>query len=61
LGLIIKNNIKKVIRELDKENSISSVSQDVSHALERKVEEVLSDAIKRAKLNNRRTLQARDI
>ena len=76
MTLIVKSNIKKVVKELqrikdsqssaknverDKENSVSSVAEEVGMALERKTEEVLRDAIKRAKANNRRTLQARDL
>jgi histone H3/H4 len=60
-GLIVKSNIKKVVQELDKENAVSSIAEEVGIALERKTEEVLRDAIKRAKENKRRTLQARDI
>lgn len=61
MGLIIKSNIKKVVKELDKENAVSSVAEEVGMAMERKVEEMLRDAIKRAKENKRRTLQARDL
>ncbi len=61
MALIVKSNIRKVVKNLDKENSISSVADEVETALERKVEEILIDAIKRAKLNSRRTLQARDL
>jgi len=61
MALIIKSNIRKVVKELDKENSISSVADEVERALERKVEEILIDAIKRARANKRRTLQARDL
>jgi len=61
MGLIIKSNIRKVVKELDKENSISSVAEETEMALERKVEDILLDAIKRAKDNGRRTLQARDL
>ncbi len=61
MTLIVKSNIKKVVKELDKENSVSSVAEEVGIAMERKVEEMLRDAIKRAKENKRRTLQARDI
>ncbi len=61
MALIIKSNIKKVVKELDKENSVSSVAEEVGMALERKAEEILRDAIKRAQANGRRTLQARDI
>ena len=60
-GLIIKSNIKKAVQELDKEGEVTSVAEEVGMALERKVEEVLRDAVRRAKENKRRTLQARDI
>lgn len=61
MTLIVKSNIKKVVKDLDKEDSVSSVAEEVGIALERKVEEILRDAIKRAKENKRRTLQARDL
>lgn len=61
MTLIVKSNIKKVVKELDKENAVSSVAEEVEMALEKKVEDILADAIKRAKLNGRRTLQARDL
>jgi len=61
MGLIIKSNIRKVVKDLDKENSIGSVADEVEMALERKVEDILMDGIKRAKANKRRTLQARDL
>ena len=61
MALIIKSNIRKVVKELDKENSVSSVADEVSVAMERRVEEMLEKAISRAKANKRRTLQARDL
>ncbi|MBU4069629.1 MAG: NFYB/HAP3 family transcription factor subunit [Nanoarchaeota archaeon] len=61
MGLIVKSNIKKVVKELDKEDSVSSVAEEVGMALERKTEEILIEAIKRARANKRRTLQARDL
>jgi len=61
MGLIVKSNIKKVVKELDKENAVSSVAEEVGMAMERKAEEMLIEAIKRAKANQRRTLQARDL
>ena len=61
MGLIVKSNIKKVVKELDKGNSVSSVAEEVGMALEKKTEEILENAIKRAKANGRRTLLARDI
>ena len=50
-----------MVKELDKENAISSVADEVGTALERKVEGLLRDGIERAKANKRRTLQARDL
>jgi len=61
MSLIVRSNIKKVVKELDKDNSVSSVAEEIGMALERKVEEILIDAIKRAKANGRKTLQARDL
>ena len=61
MGLIIKSNIRKVIKNLDKGKEITSVADEVETALEMKVEEILDNAIKRAKANGRRTLQARDL
>jgi len=61
MGLVVKNNIRKVVKNLDKEGAISSVADEVGTALEIKVEELLDAAIKRAKANGRRTIQARDL
>ena len=61
MALIVKSNIKKVVKELDKDNSVSSVADEVGMALERKDSEILEEAIKRAKANKRRTIQARDL
>ncbi len=61
MTLIAKNNIRKVVKELDTENAVSSVAEEVAPELEKKVEKILEDAIKRAKANNRRTIQARDL
>ena len=62
MSLIVKSNIKKVVKDLQgKEENVTSVADEVGMALERKVEEVLRDGIKRAKENGRRTLQARDL
>ena len=59
--LIIKNNIKKAVEEIDKEKSITSVSADVSIELQKRIDELISNGIKRAKANNRRTLLGRDL
>ena len=61
MALIIKSNIRKVVKELDSENSVSSVADEVETELEKKVEDILIRGIERAKANGRRTLQARDL
>ena len=61
MSMIVKSNIKKVVREMDKDNSVSSVAEEVGMALERKTEDIIREGIKRAKANGRRTLQARDL
>jgi histone H3/H4 len=61
MAIIIKSNIKKFVKELDKENDVTSVAEEVGFALERKVRNILEEAIKRAKANKRRTLQSRDL
>lgn len=60
-GIIVKSKIRDVIKQLDEENSISSVAEEVETVLEEKVNEVLKNGIKRAKANQRRTLLARDL
>ena len=54
IDLIIKSKIKSAVPDL-------SVSSDVPEALNKKVLHLLEEAAKRAKLNGRRTLQARDL
>lgn len=62
MALIAKSNIKKVVKDLQKDNEeITSVAEEVGSALDMKVEELLEAAIKRAKANKRRTLHARDL
>lgn len=61
MGLVVKSNIKKVVKGLDKEGTVTSVAEEVGTALERKVEELLLNGIARAKANHRRTLHARDL
>ncbi|MBT4165467.1 hypothetical protein HOE04_00325 [archaeon] len=60
-SLILKSNIRKIVKELDQENLINNVSTEVEEALEQKTKETLTKAIQRAKANQRRTLLARDL
>ncbi len=52
--LVIKSRIKSAVPDM-------SVAAEVADALNKKILEILEDAAKRAKLNGRRTLQARDL
>ena len=52
--LIIKSKIKSAVPDLN-------VATEVADALNKRVIEILDQASKRAKLNGRRTLQARDL
>jgi histone H3/H4 len=60
-GMIIKSQIRKKVKELDKEGIIGNVAEEVESALDKKVEDILIEAIKRAKANQRKTLLARDL
>ena len=61
MTLIIKSKIREVVKKLDNEGTITSVAEEVEIELEKKVEEMLSKGISRAKANQRRTLLARDL
>lgn len=61
MALIIKSNIRKVVKELDTEGNITSVADEVEMEMDKKAEELLARGIERAKANGRRTLQARDL
>ena len=52
--LIVKAKVKDAAKGYN-------VAGDVAEALDKKVESILTDAIKRAKANQRKTLQARDL
>ena len=61
IGIIVKSQIRKKVKELDEANVIGNVAEEVEQALEKKTEEILKKAIDRAKANQRRTLLARDL
>ena len=54
VDLIIKSKIKAAVPDLN-------VADEVAEALNNKVIKLLDEASQRAKLNGRRTLQARDL
>jgi histone H3/H4 len=62
MAIIVKSNIKKVVKDLQgNQEEITSVAEEVGFELERKVEDLLLKGIERAKQNKRRTLHARDL
>ena len=60
-GIVVKSQIRKKVKELDKEKVIGNVAEEVEEALDKKVEELLKKGIERAKANQRKTLLARDL
>lgn len=60
-GIIVKSKIKEVVKKLDEENQVNNIAEEVGAELDKKVEEMLSSAVKRAKANQRKTLLARDL
>ncbi len=52
--IIIKSKIKSACSDM-------SVAGEVPDALNKKVKQILDEAVQRAKANGRRTLQARDL
>jgi histone H3/H4 len=60
-GIIVKSKIREIVKKIDEEKVINSVSEEVEPELEKKVEEILKKGIERAKANQRKTLLARDL
>lgn len=56
INLIVRSNIRKALKE-----KIDNVAEETEEALNEKVHELLDTAVSRAKANQRRTLQARDL
>ena len=60
-GIIVKSKIREIVKKLDETKEINNVATEVEQELEKKVNEILEKAIKRAKANQRKTLLARDL
>jgi histone H3/H4 len=56
INLVVRSNIRKALKD-----KIDNVAEEVEEALNNKVHEMLDVAVERAKSNQRRTLQARDL
>ena len=60
-GIIVRSKIKEIVKKVDESNSVNNIAEEVGGALDNKVEEILKNAVKRARANQRKTLFARDI
>ena len=60
-NIIIRSKIKEIVKKIDTEGNVNNISDEVCEALDKKVEEILTEAVKRAKANQRKTLFARDL
>jgi histone H3/H4 len=56
INLIVRSNIRKALK-----GKIDNVAEEVEDALNNKVHEILDKAVERAKLNQRKTVHARDL
>ena len=52
--LVVASNIKKVAKNIN-------IASDVPSALNKKIEQLIKEAVQRAKANGRKTLQGKDI
>lgn len=53
-NFVVRSKIKEYIKDMN-------ISSDFSEALSKKCEQLIKDAIERAKANGRRTVQGRDV
>ena len=60
-GITVRTKIKEIVKKIDEEGIVNNISEEVGDALDKKVEDILRDAVKRAKANQRKTLFARDL
>ena len=60
-GTVVRTKIKEIVKKLDEEDIVKNISEELGDALDKVVEEILRQAIKRAKANQRKTLFARDL
>jgi histone H3/H4 len=58
MGLVVKSQIKEIVDAVVKDTKVSS---DLAPALDEKVKEILTTAVKRAEANGRRTVMAKDL
>jgi len=60
-GIIVRTKIKEIVQEVDGEGVVNNISEEVGPAIDEKVKQIIKEAVKRAKANQRKTLFARDL
>lgn len=56
--LVARSRVKEIVRECD---GINNVSDEFVERLEKKVQEVIQEACRRAKENGRKTVMGKDV
>ncbi len=61
--IVVKAKVSELAKQMAKEKNmnINNVSEDFAVALDKKVKQLIEDALARAKDNNRRTVMAKDV
>ncbi|MEK6974503.1 MAG: DUF1931 domain-containing protein [Nanoarchaeota archaeon] len=59
--LIVRSKIKNIVLKYGKEKEVRNVAANFGEALNIKVEQLIADAVKRAALNKRKTVESRDM
>lgn len=59
--LVVRSKLKDVVLKYGKEKEVRNVAANFGEALNIKVEQLIADAVKRAILNKRKTVEARDM
>ena len=59
--LVVRSKLKDIVLKYGKEKEVKNVATNFGEALNVKVEQLIADAVKRAILNKRRTVEARDL
>ena len=60
-GIVVRTKIKEIVQEVDGEGVVNNISEEVGPAIDEKVKQIIKEAVKRAKANQRKTLFARDL
>jgi histone H3/H4 len=61
--VVVKSQIVSIVKETAKQqnSAVDNITSDFAPALDKKVRELIAEAVRRASANNRRTLMGRDV